>query len=301
MTDKDSRYRFVLEKTNVRGVVVNLQDTWREVLSRADYPPNVRRVLGHAMVAMPLLASTIKFEGKLTLQAKGSGPVGLLVVQADATGGQRGLAHWQSDPPESPLSQIFGDATLTIQIESGKRGEIYQGIVEATGDSLQDALGRYFENSEQLPTRLILHCNDQQAAGILIQQLPATADQPMTDDSEDDWNRISLMAATVGASELMESGISELLTRVFSEDEVRLFDAEPLRFDCRCSRERTAGLIEGLGRAEAEDILAEQEQIEIICEFCNAKQVFDSIDVDTIFRANAFTGSAPGDASGNIH
>ena len=123
----------------------------------------------------------------------------------------------------------------------------------------------------------------------------------MTEDSEEDWNRISLMAATVGASELLESGISDLLTRVFSEDEVRLFDAEPLRFDCRCSRERTAGLIEGLGRAEAEDILAEQGQIEIICEFCNAKQVFDSIDVDTIFRTNAFTASAPGDASGNIH
>ena len=301
MPDKDSRYRFVMEKTNVRGVVVHLQDTWREVLSRADYPPNVRRVLGHAMVAMPLLASTIKFEGKLTLQARGSGPVGLLVVQADATGGQRGLAHWQAEPPESPLSQIFGDATLTIQIESGKRGEVYQGIVEAAGDSLQDALGRYFENSEQLPTRLILHCNDHQAAGILIQQLPASASGPVSEDPEDDWNRVSLMAGTVGASELMETNVSELLLKLFSEDEVRLFDPEPLRFDCRCSRERTAGLIEGLGREEAEDILAEQGQIEITCEFCNAKQVFDSIDVAAIFNANAFIGDASGDVPGNIH
>lgn len=301
MPDKDSRYRFVLEKTNVRGVVVNLHETWREVLSRADYPPNVRRVLGHAMAAMPLLASTIKFEGKLTLQARGSGPVGLLVVQADASGGQRGLAHWQAEPPVSPLSQIFGDATLTIQIESGKRGEVYQGIVEAAGDSLEEALGQYFENSEQLPTRLILHCNDQQAAGMLIQQLPASGREASADDAEEDWNRVSLMAGTVGASELMDSNITELLLKVFSEDEVRLFDPEPLRFDCRCSRARTAGLIEGLGREEAQDILAEQGQIEITCEFCNSKQVFDSIDVDTIFRTDAITGSASGNASDNLH
>lgn len=298
MPNKDSRYRFVLEKTNVRGVVVNLQDTWREVLSRADYPPNVRRVLGHAMVAMPLLASTIKFDGKLTLQARGSGPVGLLVVQADADGGQRGLAHWQSEPPESPLSQIFGDATLTIQIESGKRGEVYQGIVEATGESLQDALAQYFENSEQLPTQLILHCDEQQAAGILIQQLPESSApaEIAPEDAEENWNRVSLMAGTVGAAELMQSEISDLLAKVFSEDQVRLFDPEPLRFNCRCSRERTAGLIEGLGRAEAEDILAQQGSIEVTCEFCNATEVFDSIDVDTIFRGNTFTG---GDASGD--
>lgn len=291
----------MLEKTNVRGVVVNLQETWREVLSRADYPPNVRRVLGHAMVAMPLLASTIKFEGKLTLQAKGSGPVGLLVVQADASGGQRGLAHWQSEPPESPLSQIFGDATLTIQIESGRRGEVYQGIVEAAGDSLQDALGRYFENSEQLPTQLILHCDDQQAAGMLIQQLPASADGPVSEDPEEDWNRVSIMAATVGANELLGAEVSDLLPKVFSEDQVRLFDPEPLRFDCRCSRERTAGLIEGLGRKEAEEILADEGQIEVTCEFCNSKEVFDSIDVDTIFRENVFSSGAQSDSPGSLH
>jgi len=146
------------------------------------------------MVAMPLLASTVKFGGRMTLQAKGSGPVGLLVVQADASGGQRGLAHWQSEPPESPLSQIFGDATLTIQIESGRRGEVYQGIVEAAGDSLQDALGRYFENSEQLPTQLILHCDDQQAAGMLIQQLPASADGPVGFRSGTPQIRLPLLA-----------------------------------------------------------------------------------------------------------
>ncbi len=282
MSDKDSRYRFLLEKANVRGVLVHLDDTWQEALSRAEYPPNVRRVLGHAMTAIQLMASTIKFTGKLTLQARGSGPVSLLVVQANAGGGQRGLAQWREEPPEGPLSEVFGATSLSIQIESGKRGEIYQGVVEVKGEGLQDALANYFEHSEQLPTRFWLYCNDQRASGLLLQQLPEASTQP--EDDEDNWNRIALMADTIAADELYELGVEQLLGRVFSEDEVRLYDPEPLSFECNCSRERTAGLIEGIGREEAMDIIAQEGQIEIICEFCNSKNVFDSIDVETIFR-----------------
>lgn len=291
MPDKDSRYRFLLEKTNVRGVLVHLDETWKEVHRRAEYPPNVRRILGHAMVAMPLLASTIKFSGKLTLQARGSGPVTLLVVQSSADGGQRGLAHWSSEPPESSLPDIFGDATLTIQIESGNRGEVYQGVVEAKGELLQDAIASYFENSEQLPTRLWLHCDGERAAGILLQQLPEDAGTEKGRDRQDDWHRIGLLAETVGMEELFSTDVAPLLTRVFSaEDEVRLFDAEPLRFACACSRGRTSALIEGLGQEEANAILEEEGSIEITCEFCNSKNVFDSIDVEAIFRGDFADG-----------
>jgi molecular chaperone Hsp33 len=282
MSDKDSRYRFLLENANVRGVLVRLDETWREALSRAEYPPNVRRVLGHAMTAIQLMASTIKFSGKLTLQARGNGPVSLLVVQANAEGGQRGLAQWRADPPEGPLREVFGATSLTIQIESGPRSEVYQGVVEAVGDGLQDALANYFEHSEQLPTRFWLHCNHQYAAGLLLQQLPESSGA--VESRADDWHRISLLADTINASELYELSPEQLLGRVFSEDEVRLYEAESMRFECNCSRERTAGLIEGLGREEAMDIVEQEGHIEIICEFCNSKNVFDSIDVETIFR-----------------
>ncbi len=270
---------------------MHLDETWKEVHRRAEYPPTVQRILGHAMVAMPLLASTIKFSGKLTLQARGSGPVTLLVVQANADGGQRGLAHWSCEPPESSLPDIFGDATLTIQIESGKRGEVYQGVVEAKGELLQDAIGSYFENSEQLPTRLWLHCDGEKAAGILLQQLPGDADDDKERDRQDDWHRIGLLADTVGVEELFSTDTAKLLTRVFSaEDVVRLFDAEPLRFSCACSRDRTSALIEGLGIKEARDILAEEGNIEVVCEFCNSRNVFDSIDVEAIFRDDFTAG-----------
>ena len=284
MDSKDNRHRFILEKAQIRGVLVRLNDTWREVLSRADYPPNVQQVLGHAMVAIPLLASTIKFSGKLTLQARGTGPVSLLVVQGNADGGQRGLAKWNSEPPLSPLEEIFGDATLSIQIESGKAGEVYQGVVAVVGEYLQDALASYFENSEQLATRLWLVCNGDHAAGLMLQQLPV--EEADTPEMEDDWHRVGLLADTIEPTEMFDQDPIKLLQQVFADDDVRVFDAEPLRFQCGCGRARTAALIEGIGYDEAVDILQQQGEIEITCEFCNAKNVFDSIDVESIFRGD---------------
>ena len=295
MQDKDSRHRFILEKAQVRGVLVRLNSTWQEVLARAEYPPNVQHLLGHAMAAMPLLTSMIKFTGKLTLQARGSGPVTLLVVQGNADGGQRGLARWNVEPPASPLEKVFGDATLTIQIESSEGGDVYQGVVQVSGELLQDALADYFENSEQLPTRLWLACTEHEAAGFMLQQLPAEDAKGMQQqetEREDDWHRVNLLAETIEQEELLEKNPERLLGQVFAEDDVRVFESEPLRFECGCSRERTAGLIAGIGYEEAIDILKQEGKIEITCEFCNSKNTFDSIDVETIFRSDI----SPGDA-----
>jgi len=292
MESKDKRHRFILEKAQIRGVLVHLNDTWREVLARAEYPPNVQQLLGQAMVAIPLLASTIKFSGKLTLQARGTGPLSLLVVQGNADGGQRGLAKWNSEPPLSPLADIFGDATLSIQIESSKAGDVYQGVVAITGEYLQDALASYFENSEQLSTRLWLVCSGEHAAGLMLQQLPEekSATAIMSQDRQDDWHRVNLLADTIESDEMFDKDPIKLLQQVFADDDVRVFDQEPLRFECGCSRERTAGLIEGIGYQEAIDILKQQGEIEIVCEFCNAKNVFDSIDVEGIFRSDGAVG-----------
>jgi len=252
------------------------------------------------MAAMPLLTSMIKFTGKLTLQARGSGPVTLLVVQGNADGGQRGLARWNDDPPKAPLADVFGDATLTIQIESSEAGDVYQGVVDVAGDLLQDALAGYFENSEQLPTRLILACTEHKVAGFMLQQLPVEDIEKSTRD--DDWHRVNLLAETIRQDELLEKEPEQLLRQVFAEDDVRVFESEPLQFECGCSRERTAGLIAGIGYEEAIDILKQEGEIEIICEFCNSKNTFDSIDVEAIFRSDANPGETfPSDDDRVVH
>jgi len=210
---KDYRHRFLLESAQVRGVLVQLERTWLDALSRAEYPINVRTVLGHAVVAVPLLTSNLKFEGKLTLQARGEGPLSLLVVQ---------LARWSGEPPVSPLKDVFGGAPLSIQIETGKAGDIYQGLVEITGDALQDALANYFQNSEQLPTQMWLQCDESCAAGLMLQQLPSEQDSALGADPSDHWRRVCMLAETISAEELLTQDPIRLLSQVFGSEDVRV-------------------------------------------------------------------------------
>ncbi len=295
MSDRDALHRFIIDDTGVRGEVVRLDASWREVLNRADYPAAVRAVLGEAMAATALLAATIKFDGRIILQASGDGPLHLLVVQANADGGLRALARWKDEVPNAPLAEIFGDARMTITVDTGRDGEQYQGVVELRGDSLGAAIGGYFARSEQLPTRLWLAADDQFAAGLLLQRLPGAAcDADVDADADADagtvritdadaWDRSCVLADTVADDELLGLGAEELLRRLFHQERLRLFEPEPLHFSCACSHERSAGLIRQLGEIEARDILAEQGDISITCEFCSARYRFDAVDVARLF------------------
>ena len=287
MRARDTRQRFLVESCDVRGQVCRLDETWRDALSRVDYPVAVRDVLGEAFVAALLLAGTIKFEGRMTLQVRGDGPVHLLVVQVTADGGVRGLARWKDGAPGAgaSLAELFGaDARMSITIEARLRAEPHQGIVALEGERLSDALASYFRDSEQLPTELLLSVDDGVAAGMLLQRLPAAERDPDADGDADGWRRASALAATLSDEELRERPVGELLHLLFHEERVRLFDGEAVRFACSCSRERTDGMLQGLGRAEVEQILAERGSVEITCEFCDAEYRYDPIDVEALFR-----------------
>ena len=279
MLEKESLQRFLIEHTNVRGEWVHLDATWQAVLERADYPPAVREPLGEAMAAVALLAATNKFNGSLTLQVSGDGPISLLVVQATAAKTLRGLAHWRSDVPEGSLAARFGHARIVITIDPGQGKERYQGVVGLVGDHLGDALKEYFERSEQLPTQLWLAANEQVAAGLLLQKLPGE-----TEDA-DAWNRTVTLAETVTRDELLALGADEVLRRLYHEEQVRLCERDPVSFRCTCSRERVADMILGLGPDEARSILDEQGEISVNCDFCNAHYLFDAVDVEQIFAA----------------
>lgn len=279
MREQDVLYRFLIENADVRGVLVRLNETWTEALSRTDYPEPVRHMLGQAMVAVATLSASIKFTGKLTLQVKGDGPLGLLVVQVTQDGRLRGMADWSSIPPMAPLSAVFGHAQMSISITGTQAGKEYQGLVEIVGDSLSDALREYFVRSEQLDTEMWMSVNDKNASCLLIQKLPGHDRNEM----DDDWTRLVTMAKTTSDEEMSVLMTTELLNRLFHEDEVRLFEAEALCFECSCSRERVSSMIRGLGQAEAKSILEEQGGIEVTCEFCNSQHQFDAVDVAAIF------------------
>lgn len=280
MNDSDSLSRFLFEQTAIRGNLVHLDASWRAILANHDYPDAVRAVLGDAMAAVALLAATIKFDGSLVLQAQGQGPLRTVVAQMTHERTIRGLAHWDGEVPvEGGLAGCFGEGRLVLTVER-RDGEPYQGVVPLEGRSLAAAIERYFRDSEQLPTRLWLAADGQRAAGLLLQRLPGDA------DLEEDWERIGMLAATITPAELLQLSRHTLLHRLFHEEAVRLFDAEPIAFRCGCSRTRIADTIRLLGEDEVNALLEEQGVVQVTCEFCNREYRLDQVDVRQLFAAD---------------
>lgn len=282
--DGDTISRFLFEQAAVRGEVVRLEATWRAVLTRHDYPAPVRTLLGEMMAAAALLAATLKFEGSLIMQIQGSGPVSLLVVECDSVFHLRATAKWQAAPEGASLRELLGDGKFVITIDPKQGGQTYQGVVALEGDSVAAALEYYMRNSEQLETRLWLAADEQRACGLLLQRLPEQATQ-----DEDSWNRVTQLGATVRRDELLNLPAREVMHRLFHEEDLRLFDPDPVSFRCTCSRERVGNMLRMLGLDEVRSILEERGQIDIRCEFCNQAYVYDAVDAEQLFAADVLT------------
>ncbi len=285
MKNHDRIQRFLFEHEPIRGQLVSLDQSWQTILNRSDARGYAREILGHALAAVTLLASTLKFDGNITLQIRGHGALHLLVVQATSDQTLRGIIRQSHDIEDesASLAEIFQAEKIVITIDSGK-GQPHQGIVPLSGHTLSEALGSYFEQSEQLQTHLWLAANDNNASGLLIQKLPGEIHDP------DAWQRILKLSETITDSELFGLASEELVYRLFHEEAVRVFKQQPVSFQCSCSRERTAGMLLSLGRAELQDILITEGTIGITCEFCNEHYSFDAIDVESLF-SEGFTGN----------
>jgi molecular chaperone Hsp33 len=277
--DTDCLHRFVFEHSDVRGELVHLDAAWQAVLERKDYPAPVRDLLGQAIVAATLLSATIKIDGSLHLQLQGEGPINLLLVEVTAQRTLRGLAHWEGEVPAGTLLDQVGNARLTLTIDPGSGGERYQGLVAIEKDNLAAALEDYFQQSEQLATRLWLAANEERGCGMLLQRLPGK------DVDDEDWEHDVCLGETISADELLQLSTRDLLRRLYHEQDVRLFEAEPVSFRCSCSRERIETMLRGLGYVEVQDIVKEQGNVSVNCEFCAQGYVFDRVDVERLFAA----------------
>jgi molecular chaperone Hsp33 len=284
MADTDSLHRFVFEDAGIRGTLVHLDASWRAVLDTHPYPQAVREPLGEALALVSLLAATVKLTGSLILQVQGSGPIRTLVAQATSARTLRGVARWTGEVPlDGGLRGRFGEGRLVLTIERGNR-EPYQGIVPLVGKNLAEAVERYFNDSEQLPTRLWVSARGERAAGLLLQRLPVDGPSGAEIAEEsDDWRRVTLLADTLSRDELVGLACEDLLHRLFHEDRIRLFEPEPLAFRCGCSRFRIEDMLRTLGEAETMAIVAEQGAVEVTCEFCNRRYRLDAVDAGQLF------------------
>ena len=284
MSDADTQQRFLFEHSDVRGDFIRLGASYQAVRERYSYPEAVARQLGQALVASTLLSATIKYSGSLVMQIQSNGPINMLVAQCNHKRHIRGLARWQRDIPAGDLAQIYGQGRMVITIDNERNDERYQGIVGLDGKVLADAIEGYFKQSEQLETRLWLAADEHQAVGMLLQRLPDSR----SNDS-DLWHRVEMLGATVTEKELLGLPAQELLHRLFHEEDVRLFEPEPISFRCSCSREKISTMLKGLGNKEAQLILKEQGVIEVGCDFCNQHYTFDNVDVEEIFSTELHT------------
>ena len=311
-------HKFLFDGLPVRGVIVRLTDAWTEILSRRAgnnttqaYAPEVRNMLGEMTAAAALMQANIKFDGALVLQIFGDGPVKVAVVEVQSDLALRATATVQPQvEPGVTLSQMVnvhnnGRCAITLDPKTKFPGQQpYQGVVPLFDDhgvpieKLSAVLEHYMLQSEQLDTTLVLAADDKVAAGLLIQRLPMAgvgnlAGSMVSRETEDqigrneDYNRIAVLASSLKREELLTLDVETILRRLFWEESVTRF--EPLtgdsapRFACRCSRERVGKLIVGLGREEAESIIAERGDIEVGCEFCGMQYRFDPIDAAQLF------------------
>ncbi|MBK1726130.1 Hsp33 family molecular chaperone HslO [Halorhodospira neutriphila] len=287
----DASQRFLFDDADVRGEVVRLDSVVAEAVAGHAYPPAIARLLGQALAATALLRATIRLDGVLTLQVQGEedAPVSLLIVHAEADGALRGTVSYRDVPDGEPgLARLCGHGRLAITIEP-EEGERYQGIVGIDEAGLAATLEAYFERSEQLPTHVHLASDGERAGGMLLQRLPASG---RGGEDPDAWERVGHLAATLEAAELLERSATEILHRLFHQEAVRVFEPWALRFECRCSAERIAAILRGLGREEVEQVLAEQGVVEVRCEFCGALYRYDRVDVEHALAGGAAPGSA---------
>jgi molecular chaperone Hsp33 len=295
--ENDSLQRFVFDRARVRGELVRLDDAWREVQRGREYPLPVRAALGELTAASVLLSATLKFEGgALVLQIQGGRPVELLVVECQASLSVRATARWDGGldrlASTASLAELAAGARCVITLDPGGRLAAYQGVVPLEGTTTAQVLERYMARSEQLPTLFALAADEERAAGVLLQRLPQAGGRRVPEADPDLWSRAAQLFRTLTRDELLQLPGRDILRRLFHEEDLRVFESVPVRFACRCSRDRVARVIRMIGGEEARGVLEERGKLEVVCEFCGERYVFDRDDTERAL-ADRSAGAPP--------
>lgn len=274
---------FLIENRGVRGFAVEITEGIPDLLGWRQYPPDVLRLLGHALAATPLLAADLRHEARFNLQFQGKAggsaepPLKLLVTQIDQALHMRGMAKFTAGV-EGDFQALMGGGTLACLIEPRHGGERYQALVEIAGFDLAEALQIYYGQSEQLATRIRLGASPSRFAGLMLQRLPEGG-------TDDDWVHVHHLVQTLQEPELLATEPETLLRRLFAEDTVRVFDARPITLQCQCSHAQISAMLLGLGEEELKPLLVERGRVDVTCEFCGKEYGYREVEVRELFAA----------------
>lgn len=294
MQQSDQLYRYIFNQANIRGELVQLQQSYQSVIESYDYPPVIQKLLGELMAATCLLTATLKFEGEVSLQLQGEGPVKYAVINGTHDQKLRGVARWDEQLAQLPeqFEQLFIKGVLAITI-TPKDGERYQGMVALDKPSLGECIEAYFEQSEQLATKVMLKTSISadmpHAAGILLQVLP-TSSQATEVEDRPDFEHLAQLTDTLTEQEMFSLPAKEILYRLYHQEDAELFTPQAVVFQCSCSRERSASALANVDKQELLDIVVADGDVSMNCQYCHAEYRFDAIDIEAI---HAGTFSSP--------
>lgn len=276
----DQLQRFLFDDFEIRGEIAQAHDAFAQCIKNHDYPEAIANIIGELLIATSLLTATLKFEGKIAVQIQGDGPLNMAVINANQNLEVRGTARYEGDTTGLSFAQLIGKGYLMITI-TPEKGERYQGVVALEKETLGACLEDYFVQSEQLATKISLFADSQsippQAAGLLIQTLPAKSDS-----HEQDFAHVCALAGTIKAQEIYTLSNDDLLFRLYHQEQVRLFEAQPISFKCGCSQERCLSSLALIEPAEIKEILEEKGSIEMRCEYCATTYIFKEDDLQIL-------------------
>ena len=272
----DSRYqRFLFEDLDIRGAIVHLGEAWQAMIAKRGYPAAISQVLGEMTAITILLGGQLKHAGRLTFQARGNGPVGLLVIDCESTDEAlrlRGMARaeWPPDMPAAKVAEMFGDGRLLMSIDLPESRLPFQSIVPLDGTTIGEVFESYLRQSEQQASRLVIAADARSACGVFVQKMP-DADQR----DPDGWTRIGHLLDTLKPGELLELAPESLLQRLFHEETVRVFTPREVVHHCPEDWDKVRATLAALGRSEVEALLDEQGEIVIRDDICNREYRLD--------------------------
>ena len=280
MKETDTLQRFMFEHASIRGEIAHLDETYKTIMNQRPYPPQVKKLLGEALISCLLLAGSIKFEGDMSLQFQGDERLPMLLVQCDHQLHIRAFAKYQEDADDIDYDSAFSQGKMVLTINQYNQTQAYQSIVPIRSTSMSENLTHYFAQSEQLATQVWLAVSDHTAAGMLLQLMP---DQN-TLEREQFWEYAVHLGQTISEHELLTLDNATILHRLYHETEIRLYTARSVAFKCRCNPEKMKQVLTILGEKDVQQLVKEKGDVEVRCDFCNKQYVFDPIDITMLFR-----------------